>query len=432
LAATLILSASIPLAAPVAASAAPVADPAASAAGWLGRELASGGDVLALNGATDWGLTIDALFALAAAGVGADQGAATAAKLNESGEAYIGAAADIDTKWSAVAKLALALQVAGLDPSAFPVGGSSRDLIADLNSALRPDGSFGSSDSAFSHALALIALSRAGGAPTTALNWLTAQSCSDLASPDFGSFGWDNNCGSPDADATALALQGLLAAGLDSADPTVAAATEWLAGKQEPDGGFPSSWGGANANTTGLAVGTLSLVGGFAGAEQGAKYIDSLRITCATLDTANTPLTEDAIGAIAMDRAGFEEAVEFGLDEVNTDQFRRATSQAIFAFGAPGPGELTLSGAEASLPTGSCAEPSQSTGGSQSSQQSTPAAAGSTSSTAAALPRTGPTISVGLSALALVAVIVGAALVAARRRQQAHIGADPQPGASSQ
>ena len=58
---------------------------AVAAAGWLGRQLAAGGDRF-----TDWGVTEDAVLALAAAGVGGDQIAATAGKVLDSGDDYIG------------------------------------------------------------------------------------------------------------------------------------------------------------------------------------------------------------------------------------------------------------------------------------------------------------------------------------------------------
>jgi hypothetical protein len=389
---------------------------ATQAAAWIGGQLAASGGVLALNGSTDWGLTIDALFALAATGVGADQGAATAAKLYASGEAYVGAPGDIASKWPAVAKLTLALQVAGLDPAALPsggVGGGARNLVADLRGVLGADGSFGSGDTAFSHAIALIALSRTdGGVPPAALSWLRSQQCADQTDPAFGSFGWSPGCGSPDPDATALAIQGLVAGGLAASDQSVSSAAGWLAAKQEADGGFPSSFGGANANTTGLAAGTLALVGGYDTVESAAAgYVGGLQITCATLTVPGSVLTEPAVGAIAFDQTGLDEAVELGLDEVNTDQFRRATAQAVFALGAPGLAALTFDGAAAALPSVTCAQP---TSGSSGSSAITPT--GSGSPTSAALPITGTAVSIGLSAMAVLAVAVGAILVAHRRR----------------
>jgi hypothetical protein len=404
---------------------------AAQAAGWIGRELAASDGVATLNGAADWGLTIDALFALAAAGVGGDQAAATAAKLQASGEAYAGAAAELDAKWPAVAKLALALQVAGLEPAVVQADGSNRDLIADLRAALGPDGSFGTGDNSFSHPLALIALARTdGGAPPAAVAWLTAQQCADADDPAHGSFGWTAGCGSPDPDATAMAIQGLLAGGLEPTSGPVAGAAAWLAAAQAASGGFPSSWGAANANTTGLAGLALALAGGHDQATAAAAgYVGALQLTCAALAIADTPLTEDSIGAIAFDQAGFDAAVADGIDDLNADQFRRATSQAVFALDAPGLVALTLEGAAAALPSASCAAASSPPPSASSTGAASPSGAATgptpTASQPAALPPTGPGVGAGLPLAAIAALATGAALVARRRRV---LGQLPQPG----
>ncbi|MDR2566403.1 MAG: terpene cyclase/mutase family protein [Bifidobacteriaceae bacterium] len=402
--------------APPPAPVTPATGSAAAAAGWLGRQLAASGDVLIGNGVTDWGLTVDALLALAATGVGADQAAATAAKLGASGEDYIGAPGEIGAKWAAVAKLALALQVAGLDPAGFQAGGAARNLVADLRGALNGDGSFGTGDNAFSHPIALIVLARTdGGAPPAAVNWLAAQQCADAANPAFGSFGWAPDCSSPDPDATAMAIQGLIAGGLAPGSQPVADAAAWLAGLQESDGGFPSPWSGANANTTGLGASALALAGGHDSAVQAAAgYAGGLQVTCGTLATAAAALTEAQVGAIAMDQAGLEEAVEFGIDQVNGDQFRRATAQAVFAFGTPPLAALTLDGAAAALPAASCAEPSASP--SQSAGASTTGAPSPSTSPTGTLPVTGPLATSGLPLAAIATILAGAALVAHRRR----------------
>lgn len=134
---------------------------ALAAAHWLGEQLANAPNGLFGNpDFPDYGLTIDALLALSAAGVGGDLIAATAAKIQRSGEDYIGAADDTAGNFARIAKTALALQVAGLDPTAFPSASGSRDLITELRGTLNADGSFGSSDFPFVHALALYSLAR--------------------------------------------------------------------------------------------------------------------------------------------------------------------------------------------------------------------------------------------------------------------------------
>ena len=63
---------------------------ALAAAGWIGRQLEANGGVLPGAGGTDYGLTIDAIFALAAAGVGSNDIATTAQAIYQSGTANLG------------------------------------------------------------------------------------------------------------------------------------------------------------------------------------------------------------------------------------------------------------------------------------------------------------------------------------------------------
>ena len=150
---------------------------ATAVAGWIGRQLDAGNGLI--NGSA--GLTVDAVYALAAAGVGGDTIARSAAALVASGSAYIGTSAESAAKYAQIAKFAFALQVAGVDPTTFPDGaGGTRDLLAELRSTLNADGSFGASDDPFRHAYVLLALSRtAAGAPESAVDWLAAQQCTD-------------------------------------------------------------------------------------------------------------------------------------------------------------------------------------------------------------------------------------------------------------
>ncbi|MDR2252944.1 MAG: hypothetical protein LBD97_03645 [Bifidobacteriaceae bacterium] len=396
---------------------------AAAAAGWLVAQLTASGGVFETGSATDWGLTIDAVLALAAAGVGADAAASAARELWQSGDAYIGAAADIATKWPAVAKTALALQVAGLPPATFPAGPGYRNLIVELRGVQNADGSFGTGDTAFTHSLALIALARTdGGVPPVTVDWLVAQRCDDPDNADFGSFGWVAGCGAPDQDATAMAIQGLVAAGLASAP--LHDAVQWLASKQDvTTGGFPSSFGGPNTNTTGLAVNSLRLAGAAdAGAALGAAaaFVGGFTVACADVSAAGSVLTLADVGAIAFDAAGLADAAEFGLDSANTDQFRRATSQALLALDAPGLVDLTLAGAEPAAPGATCdaapptpgTEPSDGSGATG----ATPTDGGS--GAADQLPLTGAQAR-GMGLAAALLVTAGVALAALRRRRSA-------------
>ena len=320
------------------------ANPDAKAgAAWIAAQLAAGGDVAGDNGVADWGLTIDALYALMSAHVAGDQIAATAAKLYASDTAYIGAASDKANAWPKIAKTVLALVGAGLDPTAFPTGAGPRNLIADLRSVLNADGSFGApgSDSVFSHPLAMLALSETNGSvPPTATAWLVAQSCTDAASPNFGSYGWSPDCSAPDTDSTAMVLQALAAAGVSGTayDQTA----HWLLSQQGTDGGF-ASWGAVNTNTTGIASQAVRPADA-AAADKGAGFIAGLQISCSSV-AAHPKLKASDVGAIAYDQAGFDTGLEQGIGGV-TSQYFRATVQAVLGLGGPGFAQLTAAGAD--------------------------------------------------------------------------------------
>ena len=325
---------------------------AVAAAAWLGAQLAANGDVLILNGKTDWGLTADAIFALASAGVGGEQIKKTAAKLAASDAEFIGTPDTITTSWPYVAKTVLALQVAQGDPSAFAASTGTRDLVAELTdwTLLNFDGSFGSSDNVFHHSLAMLALARTDdGVPGSATAWLVDQQC-----PDNGSFGTASGCTSPDADYTAVAIQALIAAGTVSTDPALTSAKAWLALQQDASGGFETTLNGVNTNSAGLVAQTLpenlDLV------EAATGYIGGLEVTCATIE-ANPLLALSDLGAIAPNQAEFAALDEYGLDEVATATFLRATTQAILGLGGSGFATLSAADADPQLPEPNCTPP---------------------------------------------------------------------------
>ena len=328
------------------------------AAAWLGAQLAANGDVLpAKNGSTDWGLTIDAMLALASAGVGADQIQATAAKLAASGDAYVGTAAAPD--WARMGKMVLALEVAGLDPTKF----GSRDLVAELRAQVSASGAFGAGD-LFSQPIAVIALARTpGGVPASSVGWMLTQQCT--TGDNKGSFGW--GCGAADADTTAMVVQALTAAGMPADDPVMVSAMAWLIGQQDATGGV-GAWG-LNTNTTGLvgqAFANIEATGSAAAASNASKFIGGLGISCDTV-SANKALGQADVGAIAYDKTGWDDGLTSGLataggsregnDANQSDEWWRATSQAVLGLGGPSLANLTAVGAERGLPQVTCPTP---------------------------------------------------------------------------
>ncbi|WP_422771473.1 peptidase [Plantactinospora sp. WMMC1484] len=303
-----------------------------AAAGWLARQMVDGERFeVVFDGVAypDQGLTLDAIFAFAAAKV-ADTNAASATAwlaqpavttgyIGDGTEAYAGA----------TAKLALGAQVRGLNPAAF--GGV--DLIARLHTLMAPTGrftdrsAFGDFSNMFSQSFAVLALDRAGGAPPAAVAFLAGARCPDGGFPLLFA---QATCVS-DVDATALAIQALLAADR----PLVAqAAARWLVSVQADDGSFTAN-GVANANSTGLAAQALAAAGRAVPWLEARQYLTSLQQGC-TAPTANR-------GAIAYTDGGYDPATA-----------TRATAQAVPGLAGSGFATLSAAGSHPVAPTLAC------------------------------------------------------------------------------
>jgi hypothetical protein len=250
--------------------------PAAAAASWLASSLSSAGTVVGsyddgkgnIVSYTDWGRTLDAAIGLLAAGgqdatlgralTSAEAPDAVAAYTqgapgDEAGAAYVGA----------TAKLAFVVAATGGDPA--KAGGV--DLLSQLLSLQTADGrfadrsSYGDYANVFGHAFALLALTQSGRTPPTAVvNGLESAACPDGSFPETYPTAGAACTGS--VDATGLVLQALAAVGRGSA-PAAQAAGRWLTGQQKSDGSFP---GQAPVNSTGYAAAGLAAVGAATGA----------------------------------------------------------------------------------------------------------------------------------------------------------------------
>ncbi|RSN55332.1 peptidase [Amycolatopsis sp. WAC 04182] len=289
------------------AAAAGTHNKADAAAGWLARQMADGERFEADFGGQkfpDQGLTIDAIFAFAAAGVSDTNAGKAIAWLAkpEITTGYVGSGTEAYA--GAHAKLLLAAQVRGKDTASF--GGV--DLKAGLLSLLTPSGRFsdrseyGDYSNALSQSLALLALDRTGDVPAQAVTFLAGTQCPDGGFPlNFG----EATCTS-DVDATATVVQALRATG----DPVNAGeGTSWLVTKQHPNGGFGFGTNAPNANSTGLAAQALA---GHrpAAAVKAREFLRSLQTGCAGAEADR--------GAIAYDATG-----------LNPSTTPRATAQAI-------------------------------------------------------------------------------------------------------
>lgn len=153
------------------------------------------------------------------------------------------------------AKVALAVQAAGLDPRAF----AGADLIAEVKTGFAPQtGICGGGP--FDSALCILALTT-GNEPLPA-NAVTALLNLRLADGSF-SFNGDKTAGAGDSNTTAIVIRALLAAG---AKADIQPSLSYLRSAQNADGGWtyqkPSQYGEAtDANSTALAMQALLTAG---------------------------------------------------------------------------------------------------------------------------------------------------------------------------
>ncbi|MDQ3628651.1 MAG: terpene cyclase/mutase family protein [Actinomycetota bacterium] len=329
------------------------ADAADIGAAWLIGELRRG-SLPGPGGGTDWGLTLDALLALHAADVGAQSTRAIMRALERDADTFLGPALydDPDVRIAgSVAKLLAASAVTGVDPATFAgydLRAETLALIqgprADQPGRLSDEGTGFDSSNVFGQSLAVIGLANTGGVPDPAVDFLLSEQCRP---------GWfrvvsdpltacDQAGSRPGADATAVAVQALMAAresGVTGLDRPISAALDWIERAQRSDGSFGggASTPGANTNSTGLAGQALYAGGRIQAAGQAQRWIVSMQLT--RPQVAGTAVAGEH-GAIAYDAAGLRNGLRAGIPSAGRDQWRRATSQALLGLGGPSLGEL--------------------------------------------------------------------------------------------
>jgi hypothetical protein len=338
-------------------------------ADWLAGQLTNG---LMHNpnfgGFDDYGLSIDAGLALDAVGghasnvqaistalAGAIGSYVTGEDFGDAGSSYAGA----------TAKAAVFARIAGDDPTAY--GGL--DLVTRLEARVATSApitgriedlsSFGDFANTIGQAFAVNALDAASSTKAAdALSFLLEQQCSagyfrlymtdDKTAPDQTCEGGRASGDSaPDPDATSTAVR-LLLPQIDTS-PAVARAVgkaeAWLLGRQNADGSFGggTSTSGANANSTGLAAWALGALGDSGAATAAAVWVRQHQAD--ELASCPNALSTET-GAIAYDDAGVASGRASGITDANSDQWRRATSQALPAlvYAPAGTQDLTLAG----------------------------------------------------------------------------------------
>lgn len=353
-------------------------DAAALAAAYVAEELKANNHRLPSfsgeSGTVDWGLTIDALFGFAATGFGTTEATQVANAITTDGWQYIQWATP-GQDMGAIAKLALAYQVAASDPTNVDIsqmpnkapfgGGNSVDLIALLRASVAGNGRLGTSNH-FGQALGVLALARTpAGAPASTVDYLRTLQCTDSGNSNVGGFGY-GGCGSVDGDGTGMALSAMLAAGVSTSDAAVTRAITWMQSTQKTDGSFAASHEPAagNTNSTGLVVQVarqLNTTSTNTVADKGEQYLESLQITCGSAFKlgATTPATSGGFwgrwnGGIAYNADGYRAAESSGLETYETDQWRRATVQAMLGLdGAVSMKDMKLTG-QTAIPTPAC------------------------------------------------------------------------------
>jgi hypothetical protein len=306
-----------------------------AAAGWLARQMVDGDHFEVDFGGQifpDQGLTVDAVFAFATAKVADDHAGRAMQWLARPDilTGYIGDGA-VESYAGPTAKLALAVQVRGGDPASF--GGA--DLLTRLRALQQPSGrftdqsAFGDFSNAFSQSLAILALDRtATGAPGAASAFLAASRCPDGGYPVL----FAQPVCTSEVDATAMAVQALLAAGRFA---DAAPGLNWLVSVQGTDGGFASVAGVANANSTGLAGQALRAGLRPIAAARATLFLIGLQVGCGGAAADR--------GAVAFDASGFDPATAV-----------RATAQAILGMAGAGFPHLTAHGSRPGAPILAC------------------------------------------------------------------------------
>ncbi|SEF18750.1 prenyltransferase/squalene oxidase repeat-containing protein [Jiangella alba] len=318
-----------------------------AAASWLIGELDDG----ALPGpgfGYDWGLTIDALFALHAAGVGetAAEQITAAVETNVAEYAGPGWYPHPDTRIAgATAKVLVAAVVAESDWTRFggrDVRQETLDLLVDDPGGVEhgrlkdhnPDYPLNDTSNIFGQSLAVIGLARSGGVPQEAVDFLLKQQCAEGWFRMFYNDGTtcDSGQSSPDRDGTAMAVQALMTArdaGVRGLDDDIDRALDWFEDVQGADGSFGGgvSTEAPNTNSTGLVAQALAADERDAAYEAAAAWVGGLQVTA---DNAAGSALLAEVGAIAYNPQSLADGLSGGMG-LGRDQWRRATAQAIFA-----------------------------------------------------------------------------------------------------
>ncbi len=319
------------------------------AAEWQASQLEHGHMPGFAPGYPDWGLTIDTAYMLAADG----SQPVVLARVKKAIAHHIldYAVYNGDTASGAMAKALLVSKVLKADPTHF--GGINvrkrvLKLIAPASAGfehgrLRDTGATDYSN-VFGQSYGTIGLARSGVVRQSVVDYLVKQRCSAGYFRLFETVGetCDQSGSGPDVDATALALQALIAAKADGATvrhQMIVDTTSWLISVQKADGSYSedATGGSPSSNSTGLAANALVAAGHTSPRLKAATWVASMQLTKA--NAGSGPARTD-IGAIALNPAALSDAIANGLGD-NRSQWWRVAPQASFALHPSPLGTLT-------------------------------------------------------------------------------------------
>ncbi len=317
--------------------------PPTDGATWLSAQLTDGLVHNTQYDFDDYGLTIDLALALDALG-GRDAEVQQISDTVAAGIAnYIGY--DPEQYAGATAKAIVLAQAAG-DPATSYGGVDLVERLEGLVSAdpttlgrIRDASAYGDYANVLGQAYAAQGLTDAGSSRAVDVTgFLLEQQCSagffrlyfaEETQPDQTCDGGvSSGASAPDTDATAIAVTALASQDTPAVGAALTKAGDWLLDQQKRDGSFGGGTAteGSNANSTGLAGQALAVLGKPTAARRAAIWVRRHQVHEAG---ACTTALHAEQGAIAYDDAGLAAARRDGIDDTTSDQWRRATTQAL-------------------------------------------------------------------------------------------------------
>lgn len=386
-----------------ASAASTTGDPAAAASWLISQQNADGSAPSPYGvGATDWGLSINELWAMKAGGASSAAINKTWGAISSNVGAYAGPG-DYGISAGASAKLLFAADVVNADPTKLVQKNKSVINILSQTSKLvltsgaqkgrlkDPAANGADYTNVITQALAVLGLAGADKRGQAVPKALTQSTVDFLATQQCAggyfrlSFNDNLSCdaaaktkagAAADLDGTSYSLQALLLAkdaGFTVPAGAITRGAAYLSKVQQKDGSF--SYNGSNTNSTGLAAGALAGAGDNAAATRATAYIAGLQAIGSKID--GTKLAKSK-GAIAFNQEGYDAGLKNGITSTMADQWIRATADAQFGLVRLPLGAL-LNAAPA--PTSTSSSTSTAPSSSSSSSSSTSTVTGTSTST---------------------------------------------------